>query len=220
MAPFHYRHLGSFAFIGADNAVLEVPLNGKQPSGFTGFLTGLLWKGLESYEQISLKVRPPAPSSSRILSLSSAQNNTITTAPADNMTCVETICVPVKAPTKWFLDVQNKFYVALDWCKTKVFGRDTGGKLDVHLPPRSLSLSAHSKLSRPSTQSHVVTDGVTHAVQMCIDWLCKRTLGMRHGHARVTRHWLFDVVYTSVSVPKAFLPYLILFIQLCGAKLV
>ena len=62
MPPFHYRHLGSFAFIGADNAVLEVPLNGKQPSGFTGFLTGLLWKGLESYEQISLKVRSAAPS--------------------------------------------------------------------------------------------------------------------------------------------------------------
>ena len=57
MPPFHYRHLGSFAFIGADNAVLEVPLNQKKPSGFTGFLTGLLWKGLESYEQISLKVR-------------------------------------------------------------------------------------------------------------------------------------------------------------------
>ena len=56
VAPFHYRHLGSFAFIGADNAVLEVPLNQKKPSGFTGFLTGLLWKGLESYEQISLKV--------------------------------------------------------------------------------------------------------------------------------------------------------------------
>jgi len=59
--PFHYRHLGSFAFIGADNAVLEVPLNQKKPSGFTGFLTGLLWKGLESYEQISLKVRSAAP---------------------------------------------------------------------------------------------------------------------------------------------------------------
>ena len=55
--PFHYRHLGSFAFIGADNAVLEMPLNQTKPSAFTGFLTGLLWKGMESYEQISLKVR-------------------------------------------------------------------------------------------------------------------------------------------------------------------
>ena len=57
VAPFHYRHLGSFAFIGADNAVLEMPLHQKKPSAFSGFLTGLLWKGMESYEQISLKVR-------------------------------------------------------------------------------------------------------------------------------------------------------------------
>ena len=61
VAPFHYRHLGSFAFVGADNAVLEMPLSQKKPSAFTGFLTGLLWKGMESYEQISLKARFTAP---------------------------------------------------------------------------------------------------------------------------------------------------------------
>ena len=26
--------------------------------------------------------------------------------------------------------VQNKFYVTMDWCRTKVFGRDTGGESD------------------------------------------------------------------------------------------
>ena len=45
------------------------------------------------------------------------------------MTCLEnkpTTCHVLAC----VVDVQNKFYVTLDWCKTKVFGRDTGGELE------------------------------------------------------------------------------------------
>ena len=40
VAPFRYHHLGSFAFVGADNAVLEMPMTQDKPGAFTGFLTG------------------------------------------------------------------------------------------------------------------------------------------------------------------------------------
>ena len=40
VAPFRYHHLGNFAFVGADNAVLEMPLTQDKPSAFTGFVTG------------------------------------------------------------------------------------------------------------------------------------------------------------------------------------
>lgn len=49
--PFKYGHKGSLAYVGGDKAVMDVP--GLQP--ITGFAAGLLWKGFETYSQISLR---------------------------------------------------------------------------------------------------------------------------------------------------------------------
>lgn len=52
---FHYRHLGSFAYVGADKAVLELAMQGKEQTAFTGMLCGLAWKGMETWMQISIR---------------------------------------------------------------------------------------------------------------------------------------------------------------------
>ncbi|KAK9812482.1 hypothetical protein WJX73_003352 [Symbiochloris irregularis] len=49
--PFKYGHKGSLAYVGRDKAVMDVP--GIQP--LTGFAAGLLWKGYETYSQISIR---------------------------------------------------------------------------------------------------------------------------------------------------------------------
>lgn len=68
-AGFKYSHKGSLAYVGSDRAVMDVPNVGP----ITGTAAGLLWKGFETWSQIS-----------------------------------------------W----RNQFLVALDWGRTKVFGRD------------------------------------------------------------------------------------------------
>ncbi len=52
---FKYKHLGSFAYVGADKAVMEVAVTGEKPGVLTGWLMGWAWKGIESWMQISLK---------------------------------------------------------------------------------------------------------------------------------------------------------------------
>lgn len=52
---FKYKHLGSFAYVGADKAVMEVAVSGEKPGVLTGWLMGWAWKGIESWMQISLK---------------------------------------------------------------------------------------------------------------------------------------------------------------------
>jgi NADH:ubiquinone reductase (non-electrogenic) len=67
--PFRYSHKGSLAYVGTDKAVMDVPSVGP----ITGFTAGLLWKGFETYSQVSFR---------------------------------------------------NQCLVALDWLRTKIFGRD------------------------------------------------------------------------------------------------
>jgi NADH:ubiquinone reductase (non-electrogenic) len=53
LEEFAYVHRGSLAYIGADNAVADIP-------GFSilkGLLAGLVWKGFETVSQISLRNR-------------------------------------------------------------------------------------------------------------------------------------------------------------------
>jgi len=66
---FGYFHKGSAAYVGGDKAVFDVPLIGP----LTGYGAGLVWKGFETYSQISFR---------------------------------------------------NKCFVATDWLRTKIFGRD------------------------------------------------------------------------------------------------
>lgn len=46
---FKYKHLGSFAYVGADKAVMEVAVSGEKPGVLTGWLMGWAWKGIESW---------------------------------------------------------------------------------------------------------------------------------------------------------------------------
>ena len=49
--PFAYSHKGSLAYVGSDKAVMDTP----QLGPLTGRGAGLLWKGFETYSQISLR---------------------------------------------------------------------------------------------------------------------------------------------------------------------
>lgn len=49
--PFKYNHKGSLAYIGTDKAVMDVPSVGP----ITGFTAGLLWRGFETFSQISFR---------------------------------------------------------------------------------------------------------------------------------------------------------------------
>lgn len=51
VTPFRYFHKGSLAYVGGDRAVMDVPTMG--PIFGTG--AGLLWKGYETFAQISLR---------------------------------------------------------------------------------------------------------------------------------------------------------------------
>lgn len=52
---FQYKHLGTFAYVGGDHAVLELPTNSEDHNVLTGMMAGLLWKSAETFMQISLK---------------------------------------------------------------------------------------------------------------------------------------------------------------------
>lgn len=49
--PFEYSHKGSAAYVGGDNAVFDVPRVGP----LTGLFAGIVWKGFETYSQISFR---------------------------------------------------------------------------------------------------------------------------------------------------------------------
>ncbi|GAB4815644.1 hypothetical protein N2152v2_002690 [Parachlorella kessleri] len=49
--PFQYNHKGSAAYVGADHAVLDIPVLGL----FLGPAAGLIWKGFETFSQISFR---------------------------------------------------------------------------------------------------------------------------------------------------------------------
>jgi NADH:ubiquinone reductase (non-electrogenic) len=49
--PFKYFHKGSLAYVGGDRAVMDVPKLGP----ILGQGAGLLWKGYETFAQISLR---------------------------------------------------------------------------------------------------------------------------------------------------------------------
>ena len=49
--PFSYFHKGSLAYVGADRAVMDVPVVGSM----MGRVTGVLWKGYETMSQFSLR---------------------------------------------------------------------------------------------------------------------------------------------------------------------
>lgn len=49
--PFLYNHKGSLAYVGSDKAVMDTP----QLGPLTGRTAGILWKGFETYSQISLR---------------------------------------------------------------------------------------------------------------------------------------------------------------------
>eukprot|EP00884_Botryococcus_braunii_P007779 jgi/Botrbrau1/17001/Bobra.49_2s0060.1 len=51
-APFEYKHKGSLAYIGNDKAVMAIP-GLKAP--ILGYGAGILWKGFETYSQVSLR---------------------------------------------------------------------------------------------------------------------------------------------------------------------
>ena len=51
LAPFAYAHKGSFAYVGGDRAVLDAPIIGP----ILGRGAGVMWKGFETYSQISLR---------------------------------------------------------------------------------------------------------------------------------------------------------------------
>jgi NADH:ubiquinone reductase (non-electrogenic) len=48
---FKYNHKGSLAYVGSDKAVMDVPNVGP----VFGWGAGLLWKGFETYSQISFR---------------------------------------------------------------------------------------------------------------------------------------------------------------------
>ncbi|KAK9839229.1 hypothetical protein WJX81_002839 [Elliptochloris bilobata] len=49
--PFKYSHKGSLAYVGSDKAVMDVPTVGP----IFGWGAGLMWKGFETYSQISFR---------------------------------------------------------------------------------------------------------------------------------------------------------------------
>lgn len=51
--PFRYQYLGSFAYIGKHQAVLELPVIGS----FKGWSTMWLWRGAYASEAVSLRMR-------------------------------------------------------------------------------------------------------------------------------------------------------------------
>ncbi|CAL5221824.1 g4081 [Coccomyxa viridis] len=51
MKPFRYGHKGSLAYVGRDKAVMDLPAFGP----ITGYTAGVMWKGFETYSQISLR---------------------------------------------------------------------------------------------------------------------------------------------------------------------
>lgn len=51
--PFQYNHLGSFAYVGDNRAVLELPLLG----AFKGWSAMWLWRGAYASECVSLRMR-------------------------------------------------------------------------------------------------------------------------------------------------------------------
>lgn len=53
VVPFRYDHLGSFAYVGKNRAVLELPLVG----AFKGWSTMWLWRGAYASEAVSLRMR-------------------------------------------------------------------------------------------------------------------------------------------------------------------
>jgi len=77
---------------------------------------------------------------------------------------------------EFLIGVQNKLCVTWDWCKTKMFGRDTGGELHkcMHLPPRNLQrLPVLLPVLLSFTHALTCWKKLTVfrcAVQMCIDW--------------------------------------------------
>lgn len=51
---FSYLHMGSLAYVGADAAVMKLPFGG--PHGvIKGLMMGFLWRGMETFMQISLR---------------------------------------------------------------------------------------------------------------------------------------------------------------------
>ena len=50
--PFQYNHLGSFAYVGGDRAVLKLPLIGS----FTGFATMWMWRAAYLNEAVSWRM--------------------------------------------------------------------------------------------------------------------------------------------------------------------
>ena len=53
--PFHYVHLGSLAYIGADKAVMDPAYKDGRVGALKGWLMGFAWKGAETFMQISVK---------------------------------------------------------------------------------------------------------------------------------------------------------------------
>ena len=49
--PFQYNHKGSLAYVGDDNAVMDIPVIGP----ITGRAAGYGWKGFETISQISVR---------------------------------------------------------------------------------------------------------------------------------------------------------------------
>ena len=49
--PFRYRHGGTVAYVGSDQAVMELPTWGN----LKGYSAGFLWRGWETYRQISFR---------------------------------------------------------------------------------------------------------------------------------------------------------------------
>lgn len=54
---FKYKHLGAFAYVGADKAVMEMALSDEKPGVFAGWFAGLAWKGFESFQQMSARTK-------------------------------------------------------------------------------------------------------------------------------------------------------------------
>ena len=53
IAPFTYNHLGSFAYVGNERAVLELPIIGS----LKGLTTFWLWRGYYASDSVSLRMR-------------------------------------------------------------------------------------------------------------------------------------------------------------------
>lgn len=75
-------------------------------------------------------------------------------------------------PREFLACAQNKLCVTWDWCKTKMFGRDTGGEQDkcTGLPARSLQRLPVLLLYARRMEN---LTAFCCAAQMCIDWLRK-----------------------------------------------